>query len=183
MRKLTLQEQELNFAGECKLINLKYEYKGYTGIEKFAIISELSEEKLNQKYPDIIGRYVPFILLSIKHGEVIAEAHRNDDKFDKRGKRHGILYDINDNEFETHHPEIITDTLEEEVLKNIEVELLYEAIETLEDIQKRRLVSFIFNEMTISEIARLEGVNRNTVSKSINAAIKNLKNYMTSGVK
>lgn len=34
--KLTLTEQEELFAKDCKLINLKYEYNGYTGDEKCA---------------------------------------------------------------------------------------------------------------------------------------------------
>lgn len=58
--KLTLTEQEELFAKDCKLINLKYEYDGYTGTEKWAIITELTEEELWDKYPDIIGRYIPF---------------------------------------------------------------------------------------------------------------------------
>ena len=32
--KLTLTEQEELFAKDCKLINLKYEYNGYTGDER-----------------------------------------------------------------------------------------------------------------------------------------------------
>lgn len=35
--KLTLTEQEELFAKDCKLINLKYEYNGYTGDERWAI--------------------------------------------------------------------------------------------------------------------------------------------------
>ena len=54
--KLTLTEQEELFAKDCKRINLKYEYDGYTGTEKWAIITELTEEELWDKYPDIIGR-------------------------------------------------------------------------------------------------------------------------------
>ena len=34
-----------------KVINLKYEYEGYEGSEKWAIISELSEEELFGLYP------------------------------------------------------------------------------------------------------------------------------------
>ena len=33
MTKLTLEQQELLFANDCKLINLRYEYHGYTGTE------------------------------------------------------------------------------------------------------------------------------------------------------
>ena len=53
MTKLTLEQQELLFANDCKLINLRYEYHGYTGTEKWAIVTELAEEELWVKYPDV----------------------------------------------------------------------------------------------------------------------------------
>ena len=53
--------QEELFARDCKLMNLKYEYDGYTGTEKWAVITELTEEELWDKYPDIISRYTPFV--------------------------------------------------------------------------------------------------------------------------
>ena len=46
MKKLTVNKQEELFAQDCKLINLRYEYSGFTGTEKWAIITELSEEAL-----------------------------------------------------------------------------------------------------------------------------------------
>ena len=49
-----LNNQEELFARDCKLMNLKYEYDGYTGTEKWAVITELTEEELWDKYPDII---------------------------------------------------------------------------------------------------------------------------------
>lgn len=54
--KLTLTEQEELFAKDCKLINLKYEYDGYTGTEKWAVVTELTEEELWDKYPDTFPR-------------------------------------------------------------------------------------------------------------------------------
>ena len=39
-----LNNQEELFARDCKLMNLKYEYDGYTGTEKWAVITELTEE-------------------------------------------------------------------------------------------------------------------------------------------
>ena len=54
-----------------KLINLKYEYNGYTGDERWAIITELSVKKLWEKYPLVIERYSPFVHLSIAQGEGI----------------------------------------------------------------------------------------------------------------
>lgn len=65
MKKFTVSEQEELFTQDCKLINLRYEYSGFTGTEKWAIVTELSEEALWDKYPDIISRYMPFTLMSI----------------------------------------------------------------------------------------------------------------------
>ena len=35
------------FKADCKVIRLKYEYPGYTGTEKYAIISDLSYEQIS----------------------------------------------------------------------------------------------------------------------------------------
>ena len=72
---------------DCKLINLKYEYNGYTGDERWAIITELSVKELWEKYPLVIERYSPFVHLSIAQGEVIDDANRNEDKYAKRSSR------------------------------------------------------------------------------------------------
>lgn len=94
MTKLTLEQQELLFANDCKLINLRYEYHGYTGTEKWAIVTELAEEELWVKYPDVIRRYTPFILLSMAQGEVIDESCRNNDKYEKRAKEQSMCMDM-----------------------------------------------------------------------------------------
>lgn len=54
-----VKKQEELFAKDCKLINLKYEYTGYTGQEKWAIVSELSEQELFEKYPNEVKQYIP----------------------------------------------------------------------------------------------------------------------------
>lgn len=59
------------FKCDCKVINLSYEYPGYTGEEKWAIITDLTEEELIEKYEEIQAlysnqdttRYYPHIVL------------------------------------------------------------------------------------------------------------------------
>lgn len=63
------QQKEL-FAKDCKLINLKYEYTGYIGQEKWAIVSELSEQELFEKYPDEVKKYIANDLNMIRRGGV-----------------------------------------------------------------------------------------------------------------
>lgn len=66
MTKLTLTEQEELFTKDCKLINLRYEYTNYTGKEKWAVVTELTEKELRKKYPDIIKRYTPLLQKQMK---------------------------------------------------------------------------------------------------------------------
>ena len=101
--KLTLTEQEELFAKDCKLINLKYEYNGYTGDERWAIITELSVKELWEKYPLVIERYSPFVHLSIAQGEVIDDANRNEDKYAKRSSAHLTAMDMT---MKCHHSSI-----------------------------------------------------------------------------
>ena len=42
MAKSQLDVLKEEFQNECKVINLKYEYEGYIGVEQWAIISALT---------------------------------------------------------------------------------------------------------------------------------------------
>ena len=93
--KLTLTEQEELFAKDCKLINLKYEYNGYTGDERWAIITELS---VKQKQEDLglhcevtIDGYTDFIFIN-RFGQAQHQATLN-----KAIRR--IIRDCNDEQF------------------------------------------------------------------------------------
>ena len=85
--KLTLTEQEELFARDCKLINLRYEYNGYTGDERQTMITELTEAQLWETYPDVVNRYTPFVLFSVSQGKVINEYERNEDSIGEQGQQ------------------------------------------------------------------------------------------------
>lgn len=70
MEKNNISALEEQFIQECKLINLNYEYPGYTGEEKWAIISDLTEEDIMRKYAELIQPYSPFLLLNSSFGEI-----------------------------------------------------------------------------------------------------------------
>ena len=190
MTKLTLTEQEELFAKDCKLINLRYEYTNYTGKEKWAVVTELTEKKLRKKYPDIIKRYTPFVLLSMAQGEVINEADRNDDKYGKRAKRTLDVYGYEDDMSEQFHRELITPfadpfeqaeeehlEIEKEQLRRMEIAKVRKVLEMMKPIQKERLCKVVLMGLSSRKIAQEEGVNYSAVDKSIAAAIKNFKKY------
>jgi RNA polymerase sigma factor (sigma-70 family) len=56
--------------------------------------------------------------------------------------------------------------------------LLYAAVNKLFEKQSRRLLLHFEDNLTHRQIANLEGVNRATVSRSIEAALKQLQKYL-----
>ena len=190
MTKLSLEQQELLFANDCKLINLRYEYHGYTGTEKWAIVTELAEEELWVKYPDVIRRYTPFIMLSMAQGEVIDESYRNNDKYEKRAKRTIDVYGYEDDISEQFHRELITPFVdpfeqaeeerieeEKEQLRQLEIAKVRKVLQMLKPVQRERLIKAILLGMSSRKIAKEEGVYYSVVDKSIAAARKNFKKF------
>lgn len=78
MTKSQLDVLKEEFQNECKVVNLKYEYEGYSGKEQWAIISELSEKEILEKYKPIVGDYIPFLVLPLMYGEVRRQFLRNE---------------------------------------------------------------------------------------------------------
>ena len=95
------------FQSECKVINLKYEYEGYTGREQWAIITELSEKELFEKYPDTISHYIPFVLLSVEEGKAVYDFRRNESKFYKCSLNNEDAFGYDDELTGIFHSEVV----------------------------------------------------------------------------
>lgn len=167
------------FTDELKLINLKYEYEAYTGTEEWAIITSLSEKELLEKYSDVIKSHSPYILLTMEQGNVIAEHQRNEAKHRMRSIRKGHAFDVNDGNFEEHHPELaVCEDLIEQIDTQDKIKRLREILNRLPEVQKRRLIKHFFYSKSSREIAKEEGVNYSAVDKSIALGIKNLRKLL-----
>ena len=114
MAKSQLDVLKEHFQSECKVINLKYEYEGYTGEEQWAIITELSEKELFEKYPDIISRYIPFVLLSVEQGKAVYEFRRNESKFYKRSLNNEDAFGYDDELIGIFHSEVVVPSFVEQ---------------------------------------------------------------------
>ncbi|NCF00016.1 hypothetical protein [Emergencia sp. 1XD21-10] len=109
------------FQNECKVINLKYEYEGYIGVEQWAVITELSEKELFEKYPDIISRYIPFVLLSVEQGKAVYEFRRNESKFYKRSLNNEDAFGCDDELIGIFHSEVfVPDFFEQQITEEYE---------------------------------------------------------------
>ncbi len=68
-------------------------------------------------------------------------------------------------------------TLEDEFFRNFEKELLWQAIDTLPEIQRRRLILYYFEGFTFDQIAKIEGCQKNPVKRSIDRATEKIKSF------
>ena len=68
--------------------------------------------------------------------------------------------------------------IEDAVVKKLEEERLYNAIEQLSEIQKRRLLKYYFEDKNYEQIAQEEGCSFQMVAKSVKSAIRNLKKIL-----
>lgn len=180
-KNFTRVETKRRFKEECKVINLKYEYRGYTGEERYAIISELSKEELWEKYSEIIQDYVPFVLLSVAQGQVIEEFDRNEDKFQKRQTRNKDILSFASDETERLHARLIeedfVEVLERKETWFAENRLLNEALDLLTPVQRRRIIKHCVQGKTLRAIAQEEGICFGVVDRSVHAGLKKMKRY------
>ncbi len=177
MKKNIVSALDEQFHIDCEVIETKYEYPQYTGIEKWIIITDLTIEELQSKYEEQIAPLKPFVVLSRSFGKVRDEFRRNENKHYMRSVRSCSIYDFSE-DTEAHHPEIATNSLEEDVINNEQILLLRLAIAQLKPIQRERLIKFFFGGKNLLEIAKEEGKSYSTVYESYESALKKLKKFL-----
>lgn len=171
------------FRNECKVINLKYEYEGYIGEEKWAIVSELTEKELLEKYPDIISRYIPFVLLSVEQGKAVYEFRRNESKFYKRSLNNEDAFGYDDELTGVFHSEVVVPSFVEQQITEeyeenryqLKMKLLDKALSSLTEKQYKYLIARYVANKSAREIAKEEGVSHQAIEKHLNIAIKKVK--------
>ena len=71
---------------------------------------------------------------------------------------------------------------EDALVDKLTIERFPEALDTLPEIQRRRVTAYYIEGLTYQQISDYEGVALNAVVKSVNSAIENLKKYFKTGV-
>lgn len=69
------------------------------------------------------------------------------------------------------------ESLEDMVIRQMEIETLQKAMQTLSEIQRERLHLYFFEGMTTREIADRQGTNQNAVRKSIQSGVAVLRRF------
>ena len=167
------------FIKDCKVLNLAKEYEGYTGKEKYAIITDLSEEELNLCFKEELEKYRPYVILSTEMYAVILESNRNDEREHKRAYRSHDAFALDDervSSFSNSDPALIAES--DETYNHI-----INKIMELPDSQLQRLYQHIGLDRSIKDIAAAEGVTTASVYESLSRAKKAIRKvFVESGV-
>lgn len=140
------------FKVECKVIKLGYEYPGYTGIEKYAIVTDLSYAQIMGRYAPVAEHYCPFLLLSKAAGEVIADFKRNEDKFSKRMQKDDC-YGFEDGMTERYNIECCVPDFTEALFREcFPQRLVGKAFALLTPIQQSRVKQHIFGKSLLPKL-------------------------------
>jgi len=177
------------FKAECSFFRCEEEYPGWTGNEKYGIITGLSKEELEAKFPQFIKAMSPYVLLDLEYGEIRAEAKRNDDKFEKRERFSNSLFEL-DEEAEAMNPELsvpnfLTEELEKQkhiAFRKKQIAICRGMLAQLSDVQKKRLLMKYILHKTETEIAEIEGTSQQAISKSLILAEKKFSEIYESGL-
>ena len=179
MLKNDITAIEEQFNQECTVIELKYEYPGYTGTEKYAIVTELSQAEIEFLYSEQIQKYVPYLILNEEFLKIRNDFLLNEDKAVKRIKNKHDAYGYEEGEMEQYHSELALQDFSDSLIENI---YLRELMGMLPEQQYRRIFQYYFEGRGLAEIAENEGVSHQSISKSIRAGLKFMKKISIEGL-
>ena len=168
-----------SFKQECKIINLATEYKGYTGTEQYAIVTDLSEEELNSRYGEEIKPYRPFVILTRQMGLAIRIHQRNEERYKKRNARGTRMITCNEEDesliggLAVDDEQTVREAEEEdaEVTKRINA-VSKKALVELTALQRKYLIRHFVDKKSYREIAKEEGKSKETIRIVCKAALK-----------
>ena len=102
--------------------------------------------------------------------QLLQEFRRRQAAQDRRDRRHlnryVDVYELSAARYES---------LEEDVIRELENHILWSAVMKLGEVQRRRLLAYYVTEFTLEQVAENEGVSRTAVAKSIKIALNSLK--------
>ena len=173
-------ENTKTFKDDCKVINLTAEYDGYTGTEKYALVTALSLDDLEARYSKEIQRYKPFLILTPEMGEAIREYHRNNEKFAKREAREESVFitcsEAEESQIQALSVEDAQTILQAESDDVEESQRIYQlsskALKALTPLQREYLIRHFINGESIRAIAEQTGTRKNNVLKTYRRGLK-----------
>lgn len=137
-------------------------------------MSEWRKIRVKDFYKDAVGE-TEYAYVSKEVYEALADTFRKEAHAEQmRDLRHTTSDGYTEGETEDLMA-VPEETLEDKVIRQMDMEILQKAMQTLTEVQKERLHLYFFEGMTTREIAEKQHTNQNAVWKTIQGAVKKLK--------
>lgn len=155
-----------NPSKEFKVIDLTIEYAGATafvGTERYAIVTDLSEEDLTSSFGQQLEPYKPYVIISREMYRVMQETHRNDsrERWREMFCHDSFAFDMEKLPIDWEaDPALICESLQT-------VEYILAKMMELPEHQGLRLYDRYIIGYSLQEIAHKEGVSKGSVRKSV----------------
>ena len=148
------------------VLNLEKEYPGYTGTEKWMIVTDLAEDEFRLLYPTEYRFWKKAVIVSPAIGAEIIRFKNNEKKYESRAKRSECSVEEEGMN--------VADNKVEDEFSNL---WLKDALHRLPQVQRTRVVKHFIAGYSEEMIASQENVARIVVHKSILRGIANLRKY------
>lgn len=146
------------------ILSLEKEYPGFTGTEKWMIITDLSGEDFAAKYPDQLQLWKQSVVMSTEMGKAILLHHCNEWKHKKRMIRREVPLD-----------NVVISITPKDHTKDNPNKWLYDSLKTLTQIQRKRVILHCAHGISVKDIAEREKRSEAAIRISINAGLKKLR--------
>jgi RNA polymerase sigma factor (sigma-70 family) len=175
---------------EFQAVNMITEYGQKLNGCKYAVASRYSRERLEELYTENLKKFSPFIYLTEAEYEPIREANNNNNKHHMRDVNNHDDYGYTEDMMEVMHectllladpePDVLTAIIERDdaALRDRQIAALTDALATLTEKQRRRMVMHFYEGMTFKEIADREGTYVNAIDYSIQSSKKKLAKFL-----
>ena len=156
------------------VIDLTVEYENWTGEERYAVISDLDQEYIETAFASELSAYTPYVFMSSSFLDVRRDFRNNNKKYEMRCLRKESAFGFKDSETEEHHAEITAPDFVDNWIQSYE---LRQALMTLTENERDRIIDKYINGMTLEEIGNECNCSPAAVFYSIDNAIKKLKKF------
>ena len=135
--------------------------------------------RLKDEYPWFSGD--EYIEVTDEIAEVFAEFARSEKNFSEKVRYHRAFYSLDaDNGIEKSIL-FVSASPQELYERKVTQEELYRAINQLPEKQARRIYAHFFQDMTMTQIGKIEGVSKMAVSKSIESGLRKIEEILKMG--
>ncbi len=123
-----------------------------------------------------------YIEVSDEIAQAIAEFVRNEKAQQEKIRYHRAFYSLNAGEGIDNRIVFVSASPQEIYERKVTNKEIYKAMQTLKEKQAKRIYARYFQDMTVTQIARIEHTSVMAVSKSINKGLKKIEEILKKGV-